>query len=174
MRRGREPAIGGHPRLFDFERDLYPTLNCIPMRVRYQLDLIGIKVPLKAWNALPLAQRLDLLEHGSVRTEAEREALRGRVAAWLRAVSDVPLQPVILEEPPPWEEASRICPEVATLAARCRPPLTVAEWASLDVLERFALTKLARSKHDRGRVPKALAEFRRGRGSPGKCRGDPS
>jgi hypothetical protein len=155
----------GHPRLFAFERDLFPSLHCIPMLVRYKLDLIGLKVPLKAWNRLPLTQRLDLLDHGSVATDAGRRELRARLGAWLGAVSDEPLRPVILEESPPWQEARCLCPEVAEQAARCRPPLTVEEWASLGLLERFALVKLARSKHERGRIAQAVAEFRRWRGA---------
>lgn len=163
MTRERKPVEDEYPRLFDFERDLYPSLHCIPMVVRHQLDLIGIKVPLKAWNALPLGQRLDLLDRGSVATEAERAELRARVEAWLRAVSDEPLRPVVLEELPPWQDPDHLDPDVAAQAARCRPPLTVEEWAALEMLERFALVKLARSKHERGRVPQAVAEFRSAR-----------
>jgi hypothetical protein len=162
--RDTERKKNGMGMLFAFETDLYESLRCIPMAVRYKLDRVGIKVSLRAWNQLPVEQRRELFHAWPAETEVERRALRGTLRRWLEAVSDEPLRRVTLAEPPPWEETARLNPAVAEQAARCRPPLTVEEWAALERLERFALVKLAAAKHERGRFRLALAEFRRRRG----------
>jgi hypothetical protein len=146
--------------LFGFETDLYPSLYCIPMAARYKLDVAGIKVSLKAWNRLPAERRMELLHAWPVDTAAERQALRDALCEWLPAVSDEPLRSVTLEEPPPWRITTRLCAAVEEHGAPCRPPLTLEDWASFDLLERFALVKLATAKHERGRFARALAEFR--------------
>jgi hypothetical protein len=148
--------------LFDFETDLYPSLRCIPMATRYKLDRIGIKVSLKAWNQLSPERRRELLHAWPVDTAGERQALHEALSHWLRSVSDEPLRCFSLEEPP-WQDTTRLCAAVEEQSARCQPLLTVQEWASLELLERFALVKLATAKHERGRFSGALAEFRRRR-----------
>lgn len=145
--------------LFDFERDLYPDLKCIPMAVRYKLDLVGLKVSLTAWNRLSLGVRRQLLAGWPTDTAAERTALRGWLTNWLRTTSTQPPREIVLEHPP-WEIRTHIPDAIAECAACCAPPLTVAEWSDLELLERVALVKLARSAHERDRVPQAITEFR--------------
>lgn len=148
--------------LFGFERDLYPSLHCIPMAARYKLDLVGVKVPLKAWNRLPLDRRRALLCETPVDTPAQRERLRAALCAWLAQVSEEPVRFLPVDALPAWEQADRLPSAVTEQAASCYPPLSVAEWAGLDRLQRFALVKLATTKHERGRFAAALAEFRMG------------
>jgi len=145
--------------LFDFERDLYPDLKCIPMVVRYKLDLVGLKVSLTAWNRLSLGVRKQLITTWPADTEEERAALREWLTNWLRTTSTQTPREIVLENPP-WEDRTRIPEAVLELTATCTPPLTVMEWSELKLLQRVALVKLARSPHERGRVPKALEEFR--------------
>jgi hypothetical protein len=154
---------GGNGFLFAFELDLYPSMRCIPMVVRYKLDMVGLKVSLKVWNALPLDRRQELLYAWPVETAAERSRLREALCHWLQAVSNEPLREVVLEEPSPWQEGTPPGTAVREQGERCRPPLTIEEWGSLERLERFALVKLASSKHERGRFAAALAEFRQRR-----------
>jgi hypothetical protein len=49
---------GPSMRRFQFEADIYETLNCVPMAVRRKLDKIGLKVGLDQWQALSRAERL--------------------------------------------------------------------------------------------------------------------
>jgi hypothetical protein len=148
------------PRLFGFEADLYPSLRCIPMAIRYKLDMVGLKVSLKAWNRLPAERRVELLHAWPVNTAAECQVLHNTLCRWLTAVSDEPLRPITLDGPPPWRDTTQLCAAVEAQGARARPPLTLDEWASFRLLERFALVKLAAAKHEQGRFPRALAEFR--------------
>jgi hypothetical protein len=145
--------------LFEFERDLLPDLKRIPMVVRYKLDLVGLKVSLTAWNRLSLGVRKQLITEWPVRTHAERAALKEWLINWLRTTSTRPLREFVLQDPP-WEDRHHLPEAIAAAAAACTPPLTLAEWSDLELLQRFALVKLARSPHERSRVPRALAEFR--------------
>jgi hypothetical protein len=148
--------------LFGFERDLYPDLKCIPMAVRYKLDLVGLKVTLTAWNRLPLAMRKQLLTRTPVETAEQRAELRDWLMNWLRTTSTQPPREFVLENPV-WDDRTRVPEVVLEVTASCEPPLYQPEWAALELLQRVALVKLARSTHERGRVPRALEEFRRGR-----------
>ena len=44
--------VSGSSPLFAFEADFQTDLRCIPMSVRYKLDLVGIKMSLKEWVKL--------------------------------------------------------------------------------------------------------------------------
>ena len=37
-------------RFFDFERSFQPTLDCMPMSVRFKMDLCGLKLSLLQWR----------------------------------------------------------------------------------------------------------------------------
>lgn len=148
--------------LFEFERDLYPDFKCIPMVVRYKLDLVGLKVSLTAWNRLSLGVRKQLLTEWPVRTQAERAALKEWLLNWLRTTSTQPPKEIVVQDPP-WEDRCHLPEAVTEAAAGCTPPLTLPEWSDLALLERVALVKLARSPHERDRVPLALKEFRQRR-----------
>jgi hypothetical protein len=151
--------------LFEFERDLHPDLKCIPMVVRYKLDLVGLKVSLTAWNRLSLGVRKQLLTGWPVETDAERVALREWLTNWLRTTSTQPPREMTLEHPL-WDDLAYVPEAVAEAASACHPPFTLAEWSELVQLERVALVKLARSAHERDRVPKAVTEFRAKRRVP--------
>ena len=129
--------------LFEFERDLLPDLKRIPMVVRYKLDLVGLKVSLTAWNRLSLGVRKQLITEWPVRTHAERAALKEWLINWLRTTSTRPLREFVLQDPP-WEDRHHLPEAIAAAAAPCTPPLTLAEWSDLELLQRFALVKLAR------------------------------
>jgi hypothetical protein len=49
------------PVLFEFEQDFVDSLRCIPMAVRFKLDLCGIKVSLRQWSRFTLADRSQML-----------------------------------------------------------------------------------------------------------------
>ena len=45
-------------RRFDFEKDLYETLELVPLSVRRKLDLAGVKLDSNQWQALSRVERL--------------------------------------------------------------------------------------------------------------------
>src|SRR6516164_6701792 len=62
-------------RKFDFEADVYQSLNCLPMAARRKLDALGIKVHLAQWEQFGRGERL-MICHAPADTEEERSALR--------------------------------------------------------------------------------------------------
>lgn len=70
----REPIT-----LMPWEKGNYVDLQWIPLAVRFKLDKVGLKIGLKAWQALPFESRQDLLKTpfaASHQQHAWSEALR--------------------------------------------------------------------------------------------------
>ncbi len=59
-----------------------------------------------------------------------------------------------------WDDLSQVPDEVQLKAREWEcAPLSLAQWISLDLLQRFALVKLSRSGHEGENFPRALVEF---------------
>lgn len=52
----------GEGQIFAFERDFAGSLRCIPMIVRFKLDLAGVKLSLRQWSQLDRAVRGRLVD----------------------------------------------------------------------------------------------------------------
>jgi len=155
------PAIEtppAHARLFRFEDDFVRTLRCIPMCVRFKLDRTSIKLSLRQWSRFTLADRLDLRLmpcETSADVETYREALIGLIRARAKE------EPKALAEAPPPGWLSPTTPEaVQRLAAEQRvAPPSDSGWASLSELERYAIVKLTRDRHENANFVPAMEEF---------------
>ena len=44
-------------RKFEFEHQIYESLNCLPMAARRKLDALGIKISLAQWERLDFGRR---------------------------------------------------------------------------------------------------------------------
>ena len=146
------------PVYFDFENDFVDTLRCIPMIVRYKLDTADKKLQLAEWSRLTAEQKQILAEIPCA-SPAEIEAYRNYLdeQVWERSKKVVKdLGGVDVS----WEDLSQVPTEVQEKARewQCVPP-TLAQWISLDLLQRFALVKLSRSGHEGENFPKAMVEF---------------
>jgi hypothetical protein len=146
------------PVYFDFENDFVDTLRCIPMIVRYKLDTADKKLQLAEWSRLTAEQKQILAEIPCA-SPAEIEAYRNYLdeQVWERSKKVVKdLGGVDVS----WEDLSQVPTEVLEKARewQCVPP-TLAQWISLDLLQRFALVKLSRSGHEGENFPKAMVEF---------------
>jgi hypothetical protein len=138
------------PRIFSFEREVYATLDLIPLGVRRKLDLAGVKLSLAGWQALPLADRRALAE-AEVGDEASIVAF-GTMLREAAGRAGARLDP-LPAGPHPWRVAA-VPPE---LGGRVGDEA----WAALDDEARHALLLLARggsaAREERLRV--ALAEL---------------
>lgn len=146
------------PAYFDFENDFVDTLRCIPMIVRYKLDTADKKLQLAEWSRLTAEQKQTLAEFPCA-SPAEIEAYRNYLdeQVWERSKKVVKdLGGVVAT----WEDLSQVPTEVQEKARewQCVAP-TLAQWISLDLLQRFALVKLSRSGHEGENFPKAVVEF---------------
>lgn len=142
---------------FQFEADFVESLRCIPMAVRFRLDLCGVKLKLHQWNALSQGDRQQLLDlpcTDAAQIQAYHDFLhhliRDRTG---ETATDLPVDPH-----PAWD-ASQLPTAVVEKAAEQGVAVTLEQWRSLSPLQRFALVKLTRSSHENSNFGPALREF---------------
>jgi hypothetical protein len=143
--------------LFGFEQDFVESLRCIPMAVRYRLDITGVKLRLNEWSKLGQADRRTLLESACATPEeiaAYRDALSVMV---VQACGNAPS--LLPEVPEPLWDSPTVPGQVGAKAAEVGADLSDAAWSSLTALQRFALVKLSRPGHENRNFLPALAEF---------------
>ncbi len=133
-------------RHFDFEKDLYKTLEFVPLSVRRKLDLAGVKLHLNEWQALSRVERL-VICHFPVGSPEERDVLAAflREAVKTRAGTELATMKPAAHDAAP--DAGHVPPDVAQLIAELMLPEK--RWSLLDPDERFALAKLARGGADK-------------------------
>jgi hypothetical protein len=139
---------------FDFEQDFVASQRCIPMAVRFKLDLVGIKLSLAQWQRFDLSQR-EYLVTGACQTAAEINDYRQQLTTWL--TGELRLCP--LEENPLWRCTASVAPAVQAKAQQQGIAISLSTWAALDELARFALLKLSREGHENRNFARALVEF---------------
>lgn len=143
---------------FDFEQDFVSNLRCIPMIVRYKLDLADLKLQLGEWNRLGTADKKSLAEQ-PFQTSADQAVYRDFVKklVWDRSKKVVKDLGGVDAA---WDRLDAVPEEVLQkgIEWQCTPP-TLAQWRSLGLLQRFALVKLSRSGHEGANFPKAIAEL---------------
>src|SRR5262245_59677882 len=119
-------------RMFGFESDFVDSLRCIPMAVRYRLDITGVKLKLSEWSKLGKVERRVLVERPFASTEDVRswkEALSLLVAEASGAA------PALLPALPETQWESPTLPEQVRLQAAAEGlTLSNGDWASLDIL----------------------------------------
>ncbi|MBV1838277.1 nitrate reductase associated protein [Acetobacter estunensis] len=155
----RAGTMSESPTIFEFERDFAGSLRCIPMIARQKLDIVGIKMTLRQWSRVSREER-GLLVDRPCDTNAEQEAYRALVLELIATRADEPVRFLVTQGLDDWREPDRM-PEAVLLQAQqdgVQPP-TPAQWAALAPLKRFALIKLARSKHENENFVPALEEF---------------
>jgi hypothetical protein len=145
-------------RIFAFELDFAGDLRCIPMAVRFNLDLAGIKLSLRQWSRMSLVERDGLLAL-PVADGSALDTFRSAVAACLLRQGDPPTH-LGVEQSPTWAMTEQVPDQVlafAALAGVASP--TLPQWQALTELQRFTLLKLSRAKHDNVNFVPALREF---------------
>jgi hypothetical protein len=143
-------------RYFEFESDFVASLRCIPMCVRFKLDLVGVKLKLNEWSKFSQAER-EYLAALPVGTDAERQAFRNTLVLLTRvACGAIPslMDPVV----PDWN-IREVPDQVADKAVSLGLTVPRESWERLDEMERFALMKLSRPGHEGKNFAPALEEF---------------
>ena len=145
-------------RKFQFEADIYESLNCLPIAARRKLDALGIKVHLAQWEQFGRGERL-MICHAPADTEEERSALRTFIEEVAISRTGSPAQ---------------VLPEEARQSASppAYPPLDLVQnaralgveldsevWAGLDDDQRYTLIKLGDAKKPSHNLKPALGEF---------------
>jgi hypothetical protein len=143
---------------FNFEADFIDSLRCIPMIVRLKLDTCGVKLKLAEWNHFTQIECQQLVD---LPCEEARE-----VSDYREYVSQLIFQHtgntaslLSIDPQPPWLDDSEIPAMIETKAAEEQVQISLAQWAYLTPLQRFALIKLTRSQHENNNFRPALIEF---------------
>ncbi|MCG9893013.1 MAG: nitrate reductase associated protein [Thermosynechococcaceae cyanobacterium MS004] len=146
------------PVFFKFESDFIASLRCIPMIVRYKLDICGIKLKLEQWSQFSQSDRHQLAVLPCDHPE--------EIAHYRQALCDLieqrtQTQPseLPIEVHPAWTLSDHIPVPVLEKAAAVGVPFSLDQWRSLTPLQRFALIKLSRSSHENRNFKPALQEF---------------
>lgn len=143
---------------FRFEEDFVEdNMRCIPMIVRFKMDIVGIKLPLSAWARF---------------TEHEKEALAFMPVSTCtdKTNYDNYLCGLILgrtgKEPSRiltsnfnWEQVDEVPQELEEKTAEFGWNISLCQWRNLSKLKRFALLKLCRPGHENRNFPIAMNEF---------------
>jgi hypothetical protein len=145
--------------VFQFEQDFAGSLRCIPMAVRFKLDRCGIKLSLRQWSRFAAEERTRMLRLACERGE-EIEAYRRELEELIQLRSTQPPEYLPIELQPAWTEITVVPEQVTRYAAeqQVAPPSST-QWAALSPLQRYALVKLSRAKHDNVNFVPAMREF---------------
>lgn len=145
--------------IFAFELDFAGTLRCIPMIVRFKLDLAGIKLTLRQWSWFGFPERQELVQRpcdDPFALAAYRQYVLDAIA--LRA--DEPAVDMPVDPHPAWAETDSLPERLVRYALDLNlPPPTLEQWRTITPLQRFALIKLTRAGHDNDNFEPAMAEF---------------
>ena len=141
---------------FQFEQDFVGQWRCIPLCVRRKLDLIGLKLKLSHWLAMEQAQRQEIVDWSDDAVSLAR--LRHHLQGLTRPMTEGMAKdlPVVVNEP--WQRPDVLPDQIRVAAISRCVDLTLAQWAGLRELERFALCKLARPGHDHHNLDAAFSE----------------
>ena len=150
----------GHDSVFEFEKDFAGAFQCIPMAVRYKLDLSGVKLSLSQWKRFTEDDRRELLAQ-QCETATETVEFREKLAALITTRAGEAPKFLSIESAPAWEDDDAVPDQVIAFAKSLEiDPPSLAQWQSLSVLQRFTLLKLSRESHDNVNFIPALREFK--------------
>jgi hypothetical protein len=142
---------------FLFESDFVDSMRCIPMAVRYKLDLSGVKLKLSEWSRLGQAERAVLVTRPCT-TAPEAAAYRHFLVGLIeRSTGSAPA--LMPPAEPMWENLLEVPAQVREKSASLNFNITLEGWSSLGSLQRFALIKLSRPGHENRNFLPALREF---------------
>ncbi len=143
---------------FNFEADFVDSLRCIPMIVRLKLDTCGVKLKLAEWNHFSQAQCQQLVDlpcEQSTEVKAYKEYVSQLIFEHTKHDASL----LSIDPHPQWLDDSEIPATIETKAAEEQVQISLAQWAYLTPLQRFALIKLTRSQHENNNFLPALKEF---------------
>ncbi|HEX5025929.1 MAG TPA: nitrate reductase associated protein [Agriterribacter sp.] len=144
---------------FEFEEDFVEAnVRCIPMIVRFKLDLAGIKLQLGEWVKFNVNEKIALATM-NCGTEGEIRLYKDQLVKLIGQYAGT--KPTVLEidQHPGWTDKTKVPAELAREAKKFGGEVSVALWKSLTDLQRFALVKLVKPGHENKNFPKALKEF---------------
>ncbi|RYY30233.1 MAG: nitrate reductase associated protein [Chitinophagaceae bacterium] len=144
---------------FNFEEEFMEKgIRCIPMIIRFKLDMAGIKLKLNEWNKLLVQERIDLACR-PCNNEEEAKKYRQYLSGLVRKRCNREPTDLAIAGSPGWADRYRIPDLLLDKLKDTDLFISIRQWQRLTNLQRFALIKLCRPGHESKNFPKALREF---------------
>jgi len=144
---------------FDFEEDfMEDNIRCIPMIVRFKMDLAGIKLKLAEWSRFPSPERVKLALLPAS-TQLETDIYRMYLCALIQKHTGNQPTLLAIDLHPAWENLRQIPSVLKEKSKEINLCILPDQWQNLSAIQRFALLKLCRAGHENENFPKAAAEF---------------
>jgi hypothetical protein len=144
---------------FQFEEEFMENnMRCIPMIIRFKMDMAGIKLKLSEWKKFSQEERIELA-FMSCGFNEESEQYAGYLAGLIKKYTRREPTSMEVNRTPAWKELHTIPGILVEKLKEFDWNLSIAQWKCLTDLQRFALLKLCRPGHENKNFPKAIKEF---------------
>ena len=144
---------------FQFEEEFMENnMRCIPMIIRFKMDMAGIKLKLSEWRKFSTEERIEL---ALMRCGLNEESMHyaGYLSGLLKKHTDRDPTGMDVNKTPAWNELHSIPGILIEKLKEFDWNLSIDQWAYLTDLQRFALLKLCRPGHENKNLPRAMKEF---------------
>lgn len=144
---------------FDFEEDfIEENVRCIPMIVRFKMDLVGVKLKLGEWSRFKPNERVELALKPTS-TIYERTEYQFYLCKLINQYTKNKPSIIDIDSNPAWTDVTGLPSLLQEKLKEFDVELSLDLWSKLTELQRFALLKLCRSGHENKNFPKAMKEF---------------
>ena len=145
---------------FMFEEDFMENnIRCIPMIIRLKMDKAGIKLKLSEWNRLRIEEKI-LLAKMKCNCGEEIERYNQYLKGLIKQRTGREATILNVDQNPLWENVCSLPEKLNERLAEFDWQLSIEQWKGLTCLQRFALLKLSRPRHENKNFPKAMKEFK--------------
>ena len=144
---------------FQFEEEFMENnIRCIPMIIRFKMDIAGIKLKLSEWKKFSPEERIELALMSCGFNEASEQYAR-YLAGLIKKYTRRDPTNMEVNRAPAWKDLHSIPGILIEKLKEFDWDLSISQWKNLTDLQRFSLIKLCRPGHENKNFPKAMKEF---------------
>lgn len=147
---------------FQFEEEFMENnIRCIPMIIRFKMDMAGIKLKLSEWKKFSREERIELA-FKKCDYENEAKQYHKHLAELIKKYTGRNPTSMEVNKTPAWKNFHSLPETLIEKLEELGWNLPISQWKCLTDLQRFALLKLCRPGHENKNFPKAMKEFNLG------------
>jgi hypothetical protein len=144
---------------FNFEEDFVErNIRCIPMIVRFKMDIVGIKLKMAEWSKFCTEERIELAKKPCT-DEGETKLYHDYLAGLIKTYTDKEATGLAIDQDPVWAELNKVPDLLIEKLEEFELFISIDQWKGLSDLQRFALVKLCKPGHESKNFPRAIKEF---------------
>jgi hypothetical protein len=144
---------------FNFEEDFVEkNIRCIPMIVRFKMDIAGIKLKLAEWNKFSIEERINLAKM-PCGNEDEIIRYNNFLTGLINKYTGKEATGLEIEQHPGWINTRKAPGILLEKLKEFDWDISTKQWKDLTNLQRFALLKLCKPGHESKNFPRAMKEF---------------